>query len=129
MGLEVGGVIARHTKMLKGAKKQVKRSLPQDTVYEVGAKVQVDWPLNDGSTSKCRAVIAERECRLPKSFGQGEFWPGWVLASGTLLSMEAYECSVQCGSLQWSRALRRLSVIALQLAVHLVQLYMCGMLL
>jgi hypothetical protein len=63
---EVGGAIARHTKMLTGAKKQVKRSRPQDTVYEVGAQVQVDWPLNDGSTSKCRAVIAERECRPPK---------------------------------------------------------------
>jgi hypothetical protein len=63
---EVGGVIARHTKMLKGPKQQVKRSLPQDAVYEVGTEVQVDWPLNDGSTSKCRAVIAERECRPPK---------------------------------------------------------------
>jgi hypothetical protein len=32
---EVGGVIDRHTKMLKGAKKQVRRSLPQNTVCEV----------------------------------------------------------------------------------------------
>jgi hypothetical protein len=62
---EVSGVITRHNKMLKVAKKQVKRSRPQDTVYEVGAVVHVDWPLMDGGTSKCRAVISERECRLP----------------------------------------------------------------
>jgi hypothetical protein len=42
-----------------------KRKPSQGTVHEVGTSIQVDWPLKKGGTSRCRAVIAERECRPP----------------------------------------------------------------
>jgi hypothetical protein len=40
--------------------------LRQDKGYEVGAMVDVDWPLTDGSTSWYKAVIVDRECRPRK---------------------------------------------------------------
>jgi hypothetical protein len=57
----------------EGVKKQAvevkgsaKRSRPEDTVYDVGTELKVEWPLISGGASTCRAVIAERECRFPK---------------------------------------------------------------